>query len=235
MVKTSQLTATHAFAAPRLDPARIGGVSSAIALHIIAFGVLMMPAQVPMPSAPEIRTRFEPVFRDPPPPPPPPIEVEVVERARVVPKPETPTPPRRETVKAQDTVPTSTNLPTFDPPVIVDQGESVVTPSGGSDVAIPGDGQPVSGIALQYLSNPKPVYPRDALRSGLQGTVMLRVVVDEAGNPVEVGIQTSSGHRALDRAAREQVLRKWKFVPARQNGRAVRAVGTVPVAFSING
>ncbi|MBE2211979.1 MAG: TonB family protein, partial [Xanthomonadaceae bacterium] len=45
----------------------------------------------------------------------------------------------------------------------------------------------------------------------------------------------SSGHRVLDRAAREQVLRKWKFVPARRNGRAVRAVGTVPVAFTING
>lgn len=235
MVKTLRLETTQHDATVRLDPARISGISSAIALHIIAFGLLMMPAQVPMNTAvEENRTRFEPVFRELPPPPPP-IPVEVVERPRITPKPDRPMPPRRETVQAQDNTPITNDLPSFDSPVIVDQGETVVAPPGGDEVTTPGDGLPVSGIALQYLSNPKPVYPREALRDGLQGTVMLRVVVDEAGNPIEVSVATSSGHRVLDRVAREQVLRKWKFVPARQNGRAVRAVGTVPVAFSING
>lgn len=235
MVKTLRLATTQGQAAPRLDPARISGMSSAIALHVIALGLLMMPAQVPINTAvDENRTRFEPIFRDPPPPPPPPIPVEVVERPRITPKPAI-SPPRRETVRTQDTAPISNDLPSLDPPVIVDHGETVVAPPGGDEGATPGDGQPVSGMALQYLSNPKPVYPREALRDGLQGTVMLRVVVDEAGKPIEVSIATSSGHRVLDRAARDQVLRKWKFVPARQNGRAVRAVGSVPVVFTING
>ncbi len=236
MVKTLRLSATQAHESQRLDAARISGISSAIALHFIALGLLMMPAQVPIgTSATESRTRFEPVFREALPPPPPPIPVDVVERPRVTPKPATPTPPQRESVQAQDNTPATNELPSIDAPVIVDHGETVTTPPSGGETTVPGDGQPVSGITLQYLSNPKPVYPRDALRDGLQGTVMLRVVVDESGNPVEVSVATSSGHRVLDRAAREQVLRKWKFVPARQNGRAVRAVGTVPVAFSING
>lgn len=234
MVKTSRLPATHVHGVQRLDPARIGGISSAIALHIIAFGLLMMPAQVPMPSPPEIRTRFEPVFRDPPPPPPPPIKVDVVERPSIIPKPSTPTPPRRELAQTPSDALVSNDLPSLDPPVVVDHGDTVV-PSGGGETVVPGNGGPVTGIALQYLSNPKPVYPREALRNGQQGTVMLRVVVDEAGNPIEVSIATSSGHRVLDRAAREQVLRKWKFVPARHNGRTVKAEGTVPVAFTING
>lgn len=236
MVKTLRLDAAQTQEATRLDLARIGGISSAIALHLIALGLLMMPAQVPMQASIDtLRTRMEPIFRDPPPPPPPPINVKVVERTRIIPKPDTITPPRREVVQTQVDTSASNDLPSLDTPVIVDHGDTVVTPSGGSDTVTPGDGGPVSGIALQYLSNPKPAYPREALRDGLQGTVMLRVVVDEAGNPIEVSVATSSGHRVLDRAAREQVLRKWKFVPARQNGRAVRAVGTVPVAFSING
>lgn len=234
MVKTLRLSAAPAQDAQRLDPARIGGISSAIALHLIAFGLLMMPAQIPMNAPPDAgRVRFEPVYRDPLPPPPPPIPVEVVERPRVPTKSDA-APPRRDTVQAHDTS-ASNDLPSFDPPVIVDHGETVVAPPGSDEIGTSGDGQPVSGIALQYLSNPKPAYPREALRDGLQGTVMLRVVVDEAGHPIEVSIATSSGHRVLDRAAREQVLRKWKFVPARRNGRAVRAVGTVPVAFTING
>ena len=236
MVKTLRLGAAQTSDASRLDPARIGGISSAIALHIIAFGLLMMPAQVPIDtSTTESRTRFEPIFREALPPPPPPLPVDVVERPRVPAKPNTPTPSRTQTVQAQDATPVANDLSSDDPPVIVEHGETVVPSSGSGESTLPGDGQPVSGIALQYLSNPKPTYPREALRDGLQGTVMLRVVVDEAGNPVEVSVATSSGHRVLDRAAREQVLRKWKFVPARQNGRAVRAVGTVPVAFSING
>ena len=45
--------------------------------------------------------------------------------------------------------------------------------------------------------------------------------------------ETSSGNRDLDRAARMQVLKAWKFQPAMQDGRAVQAYGRVPVDFSL--
>lgn len=234
MVKTYRFAAAHTVATPRPDLARIGGISSAIALHLIAFGLLLMPAQLPLQAPVEAgRTRFEPVIVEPLPPPPPPIPVQVVERPRIAPPRHAPTLPRQQAVPPQHSTSLPSNAPDVAPPVIVDDGDAVAAPTRGSAMSVPGDGAPLAGIALQYLSNPKPAYPREALREGLQGTVLLRVVVDENGRPVEVSIAGSSGHRVLDRAAREQVLRKWRFVPAMQDGRAVRAVGTVPVAFSL--
>ena len=234
MVKTLRLDHARGDDAARLDPARIGGLSSAIALHLIALGLLMMPAQVPLDAPPaESRTRYEPVFRTPPPPPPPPVEVEVVKKAPLTPKPHpVPTPPR-EVVRTPDAASSTTpSMTTDEAPVIADHGESL--PPRGDEGGTADGGEPMAGVALQYLRNPAPAYPRDALREGLEGTVLLRVLVDEAGRPVEVSIATGSGHRTLDRAAREQVLRHWTFVPAQRNGRPVRAIGTVPVAFRID-
>ncbi|WP_312787111.1 energy transducer TonB, partial [Stenotrophomonas indicatrix] len=37
----------------------------------------------------------------------------------------------------------------------------------------------------------------------------------------------------LDQAARQQVLRHWRFVPAERDGMAVPAIGMVPVQFSL--
>ena len=234
MVKTLPIARAHADDAARLDPARIGGISSAIALHLIVFGLLMMPAQVPMDMTPEeSRTRYEPVIRTPPPPPPPPIEVDVVKKPSITPKPHPALTPPRETVRVPDAASSSTTSVTVDEaPVIADHGESL--PPRGDEGGPSSGGEPMAGVALQYLRNPAPAYPRDALREGLEGTVLLRVLVDEAGRPVEVSIATGSGHRTLDRAAREQVLRHWTFVPAQRNGRPVRAIGTVPVAFRID-
>jgi protein TonB len=49
-----------------------------------------------------------------------------------------------------------------------------------------------------------------------------------------VQVERSSGHRVLDAAAKEQVLAKWRFKPAMQDGRAVQAIGLVPVEFNLN-
>jgi len=46
-------------------------------------------------------------------------------------------------------------------------------------------------------------------------------------------VQSSSGNRSLDEAARKHVLKRWMFRPAMQGGRAVQAIGLVPVAFSL--
>ena len=68
----------------------------------------------------------------------------------------------------------------------------------------------------------------------MQGTVLLRVLVDETGRPVQVEIERGSGHALLDRSAREQVLAHWRFVPAMANGHAVRAWAQVPVSFVLH-
>ncbi len=225
-LRNPQPRAMHA-----IDPVRIGGISSAIALHLIALALLMMPAQLPLAVADaEDRTRVVPIFDPaPPPPPPPPVEVAVVQRTPVRPAARPLEPAPVQVDPAEDVA-----LPGVpDVPVFADAGEPL-SPPGGDGAASGGDDAPVSGIALQYLVNPAPSYPRDALRDGLEGTVLLRVLVDEQGRPLEVHVERSSGHRLLDRAAREQVLRRWAFMPAQRGGRPVRAIGTVPVDFRID-
>src|SRR3546814_5623365 len=117
--------------------------------------------------------------------------------------------------------------------VVVDQGtlqaeETVVpaTDAGTGDIAPPAG--PVAGVRLQYADAPSPPYPRAALRAGLQGTVMLQVLVDVDGRPLQVDVEHSSGHRVLDNAARRYVLQNWTFRPAMRGGRPVQAVGLVP-------
>ena len=77
---------------------------------------------------------------------------------------------------------------------------------------------------------PAPDYPRRALRSGVGGTVLLRVDVGPDGVPTSVGISRSSRSRDLDRAAVEAVQR-WRFRPAMADGRPTVGTVVVPIEF----
>lgn len=72
----------------------------------------------------------------------------------------------------------------------------------------------------EAISRPMPAYPRDALRQGQEGEVVLQVDVDAEGKPTAVEVVTSSRYRSLDRAAAAAV-RRWRFRPAMQDGVAV--------------
>ena len=63
--------------------------------------------------------------------------------------------------------------------------------------------------------------------------MLLRVLVDASGRPVEVTVERSSGHRDLDRAAREKVLADWRFHPAQRDGVPVSAYALVPIDFAL--
>lgn len=78
--------------------------------------------------------------------------------------------------------------------------------------------------------SPKPAYPLDALRQYEGGLVTLRVQVSAQGEPTKIEVTRRSGYRALDRAA-VSAVRRWKFAPARRNGKPVAAVVIVPVEF----
>lgn len=79
-------------------------------------------------------------------------------------------------------------------------------------------------------SNPTPAYPREALRAGVGGVVMVRALVDANGVPTDVDVVQRSGHRELDRAAL-MTVRKWRFEPALRNGKAISSTVQVPVDF----
>ena len=83
------------------------------------------------------------------------------------------------------------------------------------------------------VTQPAPEYPAAALRSGEEGTVIVRVDVDANGNPTNVDVAQSSRSRDLDRAALSAV-RKWTFQPAMQDGKAVASTVQVPVDFKVD-
>lgn len=88
-------------------------------------------------------------------------------------------------------------------------------------------------VPADYLQNPPPVYPRDALRKRMQGTVMVEVLVSREGFASHVQLRRSSGYGPLDAAALDAV-RKWRFIPARRGEEVVEARVVVPVEFRIN-
>lgn len=86
---------------------------------------------------------------------------------------------------------------------------------------------------LSYRQRNPPRYPPQAVRMRHQGTVVLLVLVDTDGSPVEVKVDKSSGYRELDRAA-IQAAKKWRFNPGTRDGTPYKGWARVPVTFNLN-
>ena len=91
---------------------------------------------------------------------------------------------------------------------------------------------PPRETAAAPLSQPRPEYPREALRAREEGVVLVQATIDTAGNPSDISIVDRSGSRALDRAAHDAVG-KWTFTPATRNGRKIVSTVEVPVEFKL--
>ncbi len=75
------------------------------------------------------------------------------------------------------------------------------------------------------------VYPKLAQQAGLEGMVVVKVLIDETGKPSNAQV-VKSVHEVLDKAAIEAVL-KQRFEPGRQRNRAVRVEMAIPVRFQL--
>jgi len=84
---------------------------------------------------------------------------------------------------------------------------------------------------VAYLEAPQPKYPPESRRSGEQGLVVLRVLINEIGNVARIDIERSSGHSRLDDAACAAVKRA-RFRPYLENGVARMALATIPIEFN---
>lgn len=226
MVLQQTHSTRHGAQAPGLDVNRILGISSTLALNVLALAMLLAPMTLPAPPTRAERTpdlQVVPIVPIEPRTLPPP-EVVPVTPPRVQPRPT-----MRETVVAP---------PAADVPILVEQGvfiESVPdTPATPGEVVPMAPSGPVTGMQLQYDRAPSPDYPRLAIQRGLEGVVLLRILVDTDGRPLEVRIEQSSGHAILDREALRHVQRHWTFRPALRDGQPVQAVGIVPIDFHLD-
>ncbi|HET7358777.1 MAG TPA: TonB family protein [Rhodanobacteraceae bacterium] len=214
------MSATVPFRSAHPDAVRIAALSAAISLNLAMLLMALRPIATDLlVSAPDAPMTVS--FPKPQPVQPvPPIALPALPHAAVVPR----------------------ARPTVAPPTVEPSTYIVPATQPVSPVATPAQPalQPVAPVAdtpvqatLAYIEAPPPVYPMQARRLRLQGRVLLRVLVDAQGRPQQVLVQDSSGHRLLDRTAREQVLRYWRFRPAEVDGRRVRAWALIPVDFNL--
>ena len=83
------------------------------------------------------------------------------------------------------------------------------------------------------ISQPPPIYPRNAMLMSHEGRVRVRVDIGADGVPTDSSVVESSGDRDLDRAAM-QAVRRWRFKPATAHGAPVASNVTVPIEFKLN-
>lgn len=79
------------------------------------------------------------------------------------------------------------------------------------------------------LYTPEPVYPEEARDAEVEGVVSLRLMVDASGCPASTWKET--GKKALLDATLA-AIKRWRFQPATKDGKPVRVIITVTVAFS---
>lgn len=75
-----------------------------------------------------------------------------------------------------------------------------------------------------------PDYPQEMRAQKVSGLVMIKVQVDEKGD-VNEAVVVKSTNNAFDGPALE-ALKRWKFKPATEDGKAVAIAITVPVKFN---
>lgn len=207
---------------PRFDGGRIAAGAGAIALHVVLLMLVLVPMELPSLTPEPVRLPdVQWVQREQPKP----IERVPIEKAVPAPVPQ-PAPVLEQPAPVTP----------FVPVVEVQAGDIAVAPSepvANTPAESIGPVPVMTGAALRYAAAPPPPYPAKAVRAGLEGTVLLEVLVDTDGRPLEVTIARGSGHRELDRAALRHVQEHWRFQPALRDGRPVQAIGLVPIGFSL--
>jgi len=84
----------------------------------------------------------------------------------------------------------------------------------------------------KHLNNPSPIYPEMARQRGIEGDVLLKVLVSSQGKALRVEIIKSSGSKMLDLSAQD-TIKNWQFIPASFDNQAVEASVIVPISFKI--
>lgn len=88
--------------------------------------------------------------------------------------------------------------------------------------------EPVKIIPAKIISREAPRYPSRALKTGTEGWVQVRFVIDTKGVPTNVTVAASEPKGTFDQAAIKSV-KKWRFSPARN-----QATGLPVVSSSIS-
>lgn len=88
-------------------------------------------------------------------------------------------------------------------------------------------------VPPRIIKSYQPSYPFAERNAGIEGTVVIRFLIDQNGNVEDVTLINSSGNANLDSAAISAGY-KWRFSPAKNNGGSpVRCYASIPITFKI--
>lgn len=105
-------------------------------------------------------------------------------------------------------------------------------PSAAAPASVPVNTEPKTISSVEYLQMPQPTYPAVSRRLAEQGKVLLRILINEHGQPERADLESSSGFARLDEAARQAAMHAL-FKPHRENGRPIAVYVMVPIIFSL--
>jgi len=208
------------FARQQRDPTKhLIGIAFVVLVHVIVIYALLTGlgrAIVEVVKKPLNATIIEEIKAPPPPPPPPKKIIEPPKTQQIVqpyiPPPDIPVPtPQTEPVISN----TTTVVPT-EPNVIAPVAVAPPAP------------KPAVRQGISCNKQDKPVYPREAIKAGVQkGKVDALVSVDERGNVTDVKITSADPPRYFDRVVHDTLM-EWKCV-----GDGSKYVASVELNFKL--
>jgi protein TonB len=86
--------------------------------------------------------------------------------------------------------------------------------------------------APELIKMVKPRYPEIARKAGVEGKVVLQIVVDERGNVLEAIVILGQPPEIFNTAAIEAIM-QWKFKPAKQRDKAIKVRMGQQMEFSL--
>jgi protein TonB len=101
--------------------------------------------------------------------------------------------------------------------------------SGSSGTPIQTD---IGKLVVVYQPDADAYYPSFSKRSGEQGEVVVRLIIDESGSVEDIALLRSSSFPRLDRAASE-IGRRYRFKPYLVNGSPARISTNLLIKFNL--
>ncbi|WP_305369466.1 energy transducer TonB [Photobacterium leiognathi] len=167
-----------------------------------------------------------------------PAPKEPTPKKTVTKKAEVKKPVQNKTVKkAQTTKPITTSKKfTLDKPSNKPATKSVVevNKKAKNQQATLGSSEPQLVSKPTFATRPSPVsYPRLAKRRGIEGTVLVEVLIGKDGKQLKQKLAKSSGASVLDKAALK-AIKLWRFSPHIIDGKAIAHRVQIPVRFKLD-
>lgn len=124
-------------------------------------------------------------------------------------------------------------LATQAPPAPAPTPPAASPPAPQSDAASePMDSDQVDQPPRELPQNPQPEYPSVAQRRGIEGSVTVKLLIDEAGHVQQIRVLQVRGHSSFEEAV-QAVLPRWRFEPAVHQGRRVPVWGVKTIGFEV--